>query len=157
MGIETGLNEKSFIMAKPDAVQRGLVGQIISRFEARGYKLIAIRTLVPTEALLRQHYEDLVEKPFFKHIVAFMTSGPVVAMVWEGKNIVKNGRTMLGATDPSASAPGTIRGDFGIDTSRNICHGSDSVESANREIKLWFDEKDIVDEPQFVKDLVYGA
>lgn len=144
-------------MAKPDAVQRGLVGKIISKFEDRGYQLVAIKTLVPTDALLREHYNELVDRPFFPHIVEFMTSGPVVAMVWQGKNVIKNGRRMLGETDPSASQPGTLRGDFGIDTSRNICHGSDGPESAQREIGLWFKEEELLNAPQFTHNLIYGA
>ncbi|GMM52577.1 nucleoside diphosphate kinase [Starmerella bacillaris] len=147
--------ERSFIMVKPDAVQRGLVGKIIARFESRGYKLVAIKTMKATPEILRQHYSDLVDKPFFPAITEFMTSGPVVPMVWEGKDVVKNGRTMLGATDPSKSAPGTIRGDFGLDVGRNVCHGSDSVESAEHEIKLWFKEEELVNHPAFIYDLVY--
>ncbi|KAJ1678263.1 nucleoside diphosphate kinase Ndk1, partial [Spiromyces aspiralis] len=114
------------------------VGEIIKRFESRGYKLVALRFIQPDEQLLRQHYADLVNKPFFPGLISYMTSGPVVAMVWEGKAVVKTGRLMLGATNPLESAPGTIRGDFCIDVGKNICHGSDSVESAEKEIALWF-------------------
>ncbi|RKO95808.1 hypothetical protein CXG81DRAFT_27686 [Caulochytrium protostelioides] len=130
--------ERTYIMVKPDGVERGLVGKIISRFEQRGYKLAAIRLLKADQALLSQHYADLAEKPFFPRLMAYMTSGPVVGMVWEGKDAVRTGRTLLGETNPLNSAPGTIRGDFCIDVGKNLCHGSDSVENANKEIALWF-------------------
>ncbi|BGO97994.1 Nucleoside diphosphate kinase [Rhodotorula toruloides] len=132
--------EQTYIMIKPDGVQRGLVGEIIGRFEKRGYKLVAMKLASPSVEHLEKHYEDLKEKPFFKGLVSYMASGPVVAMVWEGKDAVKTGRTILGATNPLASAPGTIRGDFAIDVGRNVCHGSDAVESAKKEIALWFPE-----------------
>jgi len=131
-------NERTFIAIKPDAVQRGLVAKIVKRFEQRGYKLVGLKMLVPNEALLREHYAEHVKKPFFAGLAKFMSSGPVVAMVWEGLDVVKTGRTMLGETKPLESKPGTIRGDFSVDLGRNIVHGSDSVESANREINLWF-------------------
>ena len=99
-----------------------------------------MKLVTPTQSLLEEHYRDLKAKPFFPKLLGYMLSGPVVAMVWEGKNAVKTGRVMLGATNPLESAPGTIRGDFALDVGRNICHGSDSVESAEREISLWFKE-----------------
>ncbi|KAI0024477.1 nucleoside diphosphate kinase [Xylariomycetidae sp. FL0641] len=137
-------NEQTFIAIKPDGVQRGLVGTIISRFESRGYKLAAIKLVTPGKAHLEKHYADLKDKPFFPGLVEYMNSGPICAMVWEGRDAVKTGRTLLGATNPLASAPGTIRGDFAIDVGRNVCHGSDSVESAKHEIALWFKEGDVV-------------
>ncbi|KAL1934067.1 hypothetical protein VTP01DRAFT_6249 [Rhizomucor pusillus] len=130
--------ERTYIMVKPDGVQRGLVGEIIKRFEQRGYQLLALELLTPSKELLEEHYKDLAGKPFFPGLINYMLSGPVVGMVWAGKDVVKTGRVMLGATNPLASAPGTIRGDYAIDVGRNICHGSDSVESAEREIALWF-------------------
>ena len=133
--------ERSFIMIKPDGVQRGLVGTIISRFEQKGFKLVAMKLAQPGAAKFEQHYADLSSKGFFPGLVAYAASGPVVAMVWEGNNVVKTGRKMLGATRPDDSEPGTIRGDFAIDVGRNIIHGSDSVESANKEIALWFGEE----------------
>ena len=132
--------ERTFIMVKPDGVQRGLISDIIAKFEKRGYALRAAKLLVPTRALLDQHYEEHVSKGFYPKMADFMASGPVMAMVWEGKDVVKTGRRMLGETNPLNSQPGTIRGDYGIDLGRNICHGSDSVEAAEREIKLWFPE-----------------
>merc|ERR1712048_683100 len=139
-----GNRERTFIMLKPDAVQRGLVGDIIKRFEQKGFKLVAMKMMHASEDLLKQHYADLSKKPFFPDLVSYMASGPVVPMVWEGLNVVKTGRVMLGETNPAASAPGTIRGDFCIQVGRNICHGSDAVESAKKEIALWFKEEQLV-------------
>ncbi|GJQ70691.1 putative NDK protein [Trypoxylus dichotomus] len=136
--------ERTFIMVKPDGVQRGIVGEIIKRFEQKGFKLVALKFVWPTEELLQKHYADLAGKPFFPGLIKYMSSGPVVPMVWEGLNSVKTGRVMLGATNPADSAPGTIRGDLCIQVGRNIIHGSDSVESANKEINLWFTEKEVV-------------
>ena len=135
--------ERTYIMIKPDGVQRGLIGQIVQRFEQKGFKLVAMKLCSPGQAHLEQHYADLSAKPFFAGLVQYMNSGPVCAMVWEGNNAVATGRKMLGATKPFDSEPGTIRGDFCIDVGRNICHGSDSVESANREIALWFSEGEL--------------
>ncbi|KAL0112965.1 hypothetical protein PUN28_012307 [Cardiocondyla obscurior] len=132
-------------MVKPDGVQRGLVGKIIQRFEEKGFKLVAMKMVWPNEDLLKRHYADLASRPFFPGLVKYMSSGPVVPMVWEGLNVVKTGRVMLGETNPKDSAPGTIRGDFCIQVGRNIIHGSDAVESAKKEINLWFGEKEVID------------
>lgn len=136
--------ERTFIMVKPDGVQRGLVGKIIERFETKGFKLVALKFTWASKELLEKHYADLSTRPFFPGLVKYMSSGPVVPMVWEGLDVVKTGRVMLGETDPRNSKPGTIRGDFCIQVGRNIVHGSDSVESANKEINLWFDSKEVV-------------
>ena len=133
-----GNMERTFIMLKPDAVQRGLMGEIIERFESRGFKLVGMKFMLAGEELLKTHYSDLSKKPFFPELIRYMSSGPVVPMVFEGLKAVKQGRTMLGATNPKDSAPGTIRGDLCVDVGRNIIHGSDSVESANKEVALWF-------------------
>jgi len=138
-------NEQTFIAIKPDGVQRGLVGPIVSRFEQRGFKLVAIKLVSPSKEHLEKHYADLSDKPFFPGLITYMLSGPIVAMIWEGREVVKTGRTILGATNPLASAPGTIRGDYAIDVGRNVCHGSDSVENAKKEIALWFAQGEIVD------------
>lgn len=127
-------------MVKPDGVQRGLVGEVIKRFEQKGYKLVAMKLCAPTKEHMETHYEDLKAKKFFGGLISYMTSGPVCAMVWEGGNVVLEGRKMLGATMPSESAMGTIRGDFCVEVGRNVCHGSDSVDSANKEIGHWFPE-----------------
>merc|ERR1712002_686688 len=136
-------NERSFIMIKPDGVHRGLVGEIIKRFEAKGFKLVAMKFMTASKEHLSTHYADLAKKPFFPGLVEYMASGPVCAMVWEGLNAVKTGRVMLGETNPAASLPGTIRGDYAIHVGRNICHGSDAVESANHEIALWFKPEEL--------------
>jgi len=132
-------------MIKPDGVARGLVAKIIKRFEQRGYKLVAMKLMKASEELLKNHYADLSAKPFFSKLLEFVGSGPVVAMVWEGKDVVKQGRSMLGETNPLASKPGSIRGDYSIDIGRNIIHGSDSIESAKKEISLWFNDKELVE------------
>ncbi|KAI9037036.1 nucleoside-diphosphate kinase [Aspergillus affinis] len=148
-------SEQTFIAIKPDGVQRGLVGPILSRFENRGFKLVALKLTSPSKEHLEKHYADLSSKPFFPGLVSYMLSGPIVAMVWEGKDVVKTGRTILGATNPLASAPGTIRGDFAIDVGRNVCHGSDSVESAQKEIALWFKKEELQSYKQSQFDWIY--
>ncbi|KAK6059197.1 nucleoside diphosphate kinase [Cooperia oncophora] len=149
-------NERTFIAVKPDGVHRNLVGKIIQRFEERGYKLVALKMMTASKEHLEVHYQELKDKPFFPHLIKYMGSGPVVAMVWQGLDVVKQGRAMLGATNPLASAPGTIRGDYCIQTGRNICHGSDSIESAQREIAHWFKPEEINDyESPFINSWVY--
>lgn len=133
-------NERTFIALKPDAVQRGLVGEIISRFERKGFKLVALKLVTASKDLAENHYAEHKERPFFGGLVSFLTSGPVVAMIWEGKGVVASARTLIGATNPLTSTPGTIRGDLAVDVGRNVIHGSDSVESAQREIALWFQQ-----------------
>ncbi|GAB2224316.1 hypothetical protein Droror1_Dr00005069 [Drosera rotundifolia] len=132
--------EQTFIMIKPDGVQRGLVGEIISRFEKKGFTLKGLKLQNVERSFAEQHYADLSSKPFFNGLVEYIVSGPVVAMVWEGKNVVRTGRKIIGETNPAESAPGTIRGDFAVEIGRNVIHGSDSVESARKEIALWFPE-----------------
>ncbi|EAW24288.1 nucleoside diphosphate kinase [Aspergillus lentulus] len=148
-------NEQTFIAIKPDGVQRGLIGPIISRFENRGFKLVAMKLVSPPQSQLEQHYADLSDKPFFKGLVSYMLSGPICAMVWEGRDAVKTGRTILGATNPLASAPGTIRGDYAIDVGRNVCHGSDSVENAKKEIALWFKPEELISWKSAAFDWIY--
>nr|4F36_A Chain A, Nucleoside diphosphate kinase [Trypanosoma brucei brucei TREU927]4F36_B Chain B, Nucleoside diphosphate kinase [Trypanosoma brucei brucei TREU927]4F36_C Chain C, Nucleoside diphosphate kinase [Trypanosoma brucei brucei TREU927]4F36_D Chain D, Nucleoside diphosphate kinase [Trypanosoma brucei brucei TREU927]4F36_E Chain E, Nucleoside diphosphate kinase [Trypanosoma brucei brucei TREU927]4F36_F Chain F, Nucleoside diphosphate kinase [Trypanosoma brucei brucei TREU927]4F4A_A Chain A, len=137
-------SERTFIAVKPDGVQRNLVGEIIKRFENKGYKLVGLKLLQPTEEQAKQHYIDLASKPFYSGLVSYFSSGPIVGMVWEGLGVVKGGRVLLGATNPADSLPGTIRGDFAVDVGRNVCHGSDSVESAKREIAFWFKAEELV-------------
>ncbi|XP_051968702.1 nucleoside diphosphate kinase A-like [Xyrauchen texanus] len=148
--------ERTFIAIKPDGVQRGLVGEIIKRFELKGFKLVAMKLIQASEDLLRQHYSDLKDRPFFPGLVCYMTSGPVVAMVWEGFNVIKTGRVMLGETNPIDSKPGTIRGDFCVQVGRNITHGSDSVDSANTEISLWFTPEELCDYSKCQHSWIYG-
>lgn len=132
------------ILVKPDAVERRLTGEILSRFEAKGYDITALKVEVPTEEILAQHYAEHTEKPFYPGIVEYMTSGPAVAAVVEGNRVVEGCRSVMGATDPTTAAPGTIRGDLGRDWGtaaiQNLVHGSDSDESAAREIAIWFPE-----------------
>uniref|UniRef100_A0A7S3MYC6 Nucleoside diphosphate kinase n=1 Tax=Strombidium inclinatum TaxID=197538 RepID=A0A7S3MYC6_9SPIT len=136
--------ERTYIMIKPDGVQRGLIGQIISRFETKGFKLAGMKLAQPGKEQFEKHYADLSSKPFFGGLVEYAASGPVCCMVWEGDNAVLTGRKMLGATKPFDSEPGTIRGDFCIDVGRNVIHGSDSVENANKEIALWFKDDELI-------------
>jgi len=131
-------------MIKPDGVHRGLIADIIKRFEQKGYTLVGIKIIHPSRDIAEEHYAEHKGKGFFPGLVNFLTSGPVIAMVWEGKGVIDTGRKLIGATNPLASAPGTIRGDFAIAVGRNIIHGSDSVESATREISLWFKPEELV-------------
>merc|ERR1712168_1418037 len=140
---ETKNKEQTFIMIKPDGVARNLTGKIIERFEQRGYKLVAMKFMTASKDHLEKHYADLSDKKFFPSLIEHIGSGPVVPMVFEGKDVVKQGRSMMGETDPLKSKPGSIRGDFSIDMGRNIIHGSDSVESAEKEIGLWFNVEEL--------------
>jgi len=137
--------ERTFVMVKPDGVQRGLIGEIISRLERKGLKIVAMKMLRISKELAQEHYAEHRAKPFFSSLVGYITSAPVVAMVVEGKNAVKVVRKLVGATNPSEAEPGTIRGDFGLDLGRNVVHASDSVMSADREIRLFFREEEILD------------
>lgn len=130
--------ESTFIMIKPDGVSRGLVGEVIARFERKGLTLEKIRSLEIDEDLARRHYAEHLDKPFFPDLLQFITSGPVVAMEWSGESAISVCRTLMGATDPKQAAPGTIRGDFGLEVTQNIVHGSDGPESAARELQIYF-------------------
>ena len=136
--------ERTFLAVKPDGVQRGLVGEIIRRFESKGFTLVGLKLLKVSRELAEQHYGEHKEKPFFAGLVDFITSGPVVAMVWEGDGVVASARKIIGATNPLTSEPGTIRGDLAVNVGRNIIHGSDAIETAQREIKLWFQDEELV-------------
>ena len=143
----SGREERTFVMVKPDGVQRGLVGEVISRLEERGLKLVGATFKRIDRDLAEEHYGEHREKPFFEGLVEFITSGPVMAMVWEGQDATRQVRRMMGDTDPADAAPGTIRGDLGLDLGRNVIHGSDNEDpGANeREIDLFFDENELVD------------
>jgi len=130
--------ENTYVMIKPDGVARGLVGEVVSRLERKGLMLVNMRMLTIDEALAGRHYAEHTDKPFFGELVAFITSGPVVAMEWSGEGAVAVSRTLMGVTNPAEAAPGTIRGDFGLIITENIVHGSDSVESAERELGIFF-------------------
>ncbi|XP_003369031.1 nucleoside diphosphate kinase [Trichinella spiralis] len=160
-------NERTLVVVKPDGVQRGLIHQVLRRFEQRGFKLFRRRA---NDDLLNKHYAEHVGKGFFPSLKAYMSSGPVVAMVWEGRDVVKAARNMLGATRPLESAPGTLRGDFCIDVGRlfeqllclpcfcrNLVHGSDSIESAKREIALWFKPEELCKWEQSTHSWIYES
>ena len=136
--------EKEFIMIKPDAVQRNLIGEIINRFERSGMRLLAMKFIHVSKEQAEKHYEVHKERPFYPNLVKFITSGPVVAMAFQGLNAVKKTRGLVGATNPVDAAPGTIRGDFGLDIGRNMIHASDSVENAELELAIYFDESEYV-------------
>jgi nucleoside-diphosphate kinase len=137
--------ERTLVLVKPDGVQRGLVGEIISRLERRGLKLAAMKLMLVSGSLARQHYAEHVEQTFFKGLVEFITSSPVVAMVWQADNAVEVVRGTMGKTSPANSPLGTIRGDLGLDIGRNLVHGSDSLASAEREVSLFFNPDEILD------------
>ncbi|HLQ84310.1 MAG TPA: nucleoside-diphosphate kinase [Pseudogracilibacillus sp.] len=135
--------QKSFIMVKPDGVQRGIVGEVVKRFESKGFKLVGAKLMNVSTELAETHYGEHKERPFFGELVDFITSGPVFAMVWEGENVISTSRLMIGETNPAEAAPGSIRGDFAVTVGKNIIHGSDSPESAEKEINLFFNESEL--------------
>lgn len=147
--------EKTFLMVKPDGVQRNLIGEIVSRFEKKGFRLAGAKLMTVTRELAEQHYGEHKERPFFGELVDFITSGPVFAMVWEGDNVIAVARTMMGATNPKDAASATIRGDFAVTVGKNVIHGSDSPESAEREIGLFFKEEELVDYSKLIGEWVY--
>ncbi|XWS50093.1 hypothetical protein CRYUN_Cryun12cG0058900 [Craigia yunnanensis] len=149
--------ERTFIAIKPDGVQRGLIAEIISRFERKGFKLVAIKILVPSKEFAQKHYDDLKERPFFNGLCEFLSSGPVIAMVWEGEGVIRYGRKLIGATDPQKSEPGTIRGDLAVVVGRNIIHGSDGPETAKNEINLWFQPQELVSYTSNAEKWIYGV
>ncbi|MDD3365573.1 MAG: nucleoside-diphosphate kinase [Syntrophomonas sp.] len=148
--------ERTFALVKPDGVQRGLVGEVISRFEKKGIKIAAVKLMQITPELAEKHYAEHKGRPFFADLVGFITSGPVAAMVLEGENVISMVRTMMGATNPKDSALGTIRGDFAMTIDKNIIHGSDSPESAVREISIFFKEAEIVTYKKAGEEWIYA-
>ncbi len=136
--------ERTFLAIKPDGVQRKLVGEIIRRFEAKGFTLVGLKLMNVSRELAETHYGVHRERPFFAGLVEFITSGPVVAMVWEGEGVIASARKIIGATNPLNAEPGTIRGDFGVNVGRNLIHGSDAPETAQQEISLWFKDEELV-------------
>lgn len=137
--------ERTFTMIKPDGVQKGLAGEIVGRIERKGFKLLGLKMMAISPELAQKHYAEHQDKPFFGELVDFITSGPVVAMVWEGPGVIAAMRTLMGKTNPSEALPGTIRGDLAVSTAQNIIHGSDSPESAQREIGLFFSPEEILE------------
>lgn len=146
--------EKTLLMVKPDGVQRGLIGEIVRRFEQKGFQLIASKLTVMTKAQAEAHYDELSSKPFFGEVVDFISSGPVFAMVWQGDQIIALSRTMMGKTNTMDALPGTIRGDLAVHTGMNLIHGSDSPESAEREINNFFKPDEIFTYKQAVQDWI---
>lgn len=136
--------ERTFLAIKPDGVQRGLIGEIIKRFEAKGFTLVGLKIMKASRQLAEQHYDVHKERPFFNDLVSFIISGPLVAMVWEGEGVIASARKIIGATNPLNAEPGTLRGDFGISVGRNLIHGSDAPETAQKEIALWFKDEELV-------------
>jgi nucleoside-diphosphate kinase len=136
--------ERTFVMLKPGVLQRRLVGEVVGRFERKGLNLIALKLMTIDRTLAERHYQEHVEKPFFASLVEYITSGPVVAMVWEGENAIATVRTLAGATNPQNAAPGTIRGDLALVTQNNVVHASDSPESSAREMSLFFDDSEVL-------------
>jgi len=137
--------QRTLVLCKPDAVQRGLVGRIVSRFEDKGFKIVGMKMLTVGDALAKEHYHEHVQKPFFSELVAFITSSPIVAMAIEGDNAVETVRRLMGTTNPQQADAGTIRGDFGLNLTKNLVHGSDSFSSAQRELSLFFDTEELHD------------
>ena len=149
-------DERTLVLVKPDGVQRALVGDVVERFERRGLHLVALRMLLMDRALAERHYAEHAGKPFFESLVRFITAAPVVAMVWEGPDAVALVRSVMGATDPKNSAPGTIRGDLAVSIGANVVHGSDSPRRALEEIALFFEPGDVVAWTSAVQDWVSG-
>ncbi|MBC1196911.1 nucleoside-diphosphate kinase [Microcystis aeruginosa] len=135
--------ERTFLMIKPDGVQRNLVGEIIQRFEAKGFTLVGLKMMQVSGELAEKHYAVHKERPFFPSLVDFITSSPVVAMVWQGEGVIASARKIIGATNPLNAEPGTIRGDFGISVGRNLIHGSDGPDTAKDEVSLWFSDAEL--------------
>ena len=146
--------ERTLVLVKPDGVQRGLVGEIILRIERRGLKIVALKLIWIDKALARRHYAVHEGKPFFDGLVKFITSGPIIAAVFEGEGAVAAVRSIMGATDPLKAAPGTIRGDLALDMGQNLVHGSDSVENAEKEISLFFTDREILTYERAIDPLV---
>ncbi|MGM9987507.1 MAG: nucleoside-diphosphate kinase [Bacillaceae bacterium] len=147
--------ERTYLMIKPDGVQRGLIGEIVQRFEKKGFQLVGAKLMNVTEEMAQEHYAEHKERPFFGELVSFITSSPVFAMVWQGDNVVSVARQMMGATNPKDSLPGTIRGDYAVFMGKNIIHGSDSVESAEREINIFFKEEELVQYNRAITEWLY--
>ncbi|MBD0334329.1 MAG: nucleoside-diphosphate kinase [Cyanobacteria bacterium Co-bin13] len=147
--------ERTFLMIKPDGVQRNLVGEIIRRFETKGFTLVGLKLMAVSRELAEEHYGVHRERPFFAGLVDFITSGPVVAMVWEGDGVIASARKIIGATNPLTAEPGTIRGDLGVTIGRNIIHGSDAPETAQSEIALWFKPEELASWEPTLKGWLY--
>jgi len=147
--------ENTFVMVKPDGVQRGLAGKVISAIEQKGYKLIGLKILKLSSEMAAKHYAEHIGKPFYDKLIEFITSGPVIAMVWEGPDVVQGIRNFMGATNPLEAQPGSLRGMYGLDISHNVIHGSDSVESAKREIGIYFQQEELIEYPRDIEKWIW--
>lgn len=147
--------EKTFLMVKPDGVQRGLVGEIINRFEKKGFQLLGAKLMLISTENAKLHYAEHVKRPFFDDLVEFITSSPVFAMVWQGDEVISTARQMMGKTNPKEALPGTIRGDLSVNTGKNIIHGSDSQESAEREIGIFFTDNELLTYEKVMDSWIY--
>ena len=147
--------ERTFIMIKPDGVQRHLTGEIIHRFESKGFTLVGLKMMQVSRDLAEKHYGVHKERPFIGSLIEFITSAPVIAMVWEGDDVIVGARNIIGATNPVTAAPGSIRGDLGVSIGRNLIHGSDAPETAKQEVALWFNESELVDWEPVRKSWLY--
>lgn len=147
--------EKTFLMVKPDGVQRQLIGEIVGRFERKGFQLVGAKLMTIPVELAEKHYGEHKGKPFYDELVRFITSGPVFAMVWQGENVIELSRKMMGKTNPKDAEPGTIRGDYTMFVSKNIIHGSDSTKSAEREISLFFQDNELVEYDKALNTWIY--
>ncbi|PEJ53769.1 nucleoside-diphosphate kinase [Bacillus sp. AFS002410] len=147
--------ERTYLMVKPDGVQRNLIGEIVSRFEKKGFQLVGAKLMQVSKEQAETHYAEHKERPFFGELVDFITSSPVFAMVWEGENVIATARQMMGATNPKDSAPGTIRGEYAATVGKNIIHGSDSPVSAEREIGIFFNQNELVEYSKLITEWVY--
>ncbi|MFP5202113.1 MULTISPECIES: nucleoside-diphosphate kinase [Bacillus] len=147
--------DKTFLMVKPDGVERQLIGDIVSRFEKKGLQLVGAKLMSIPKEVAETHYGEHKEKPFFGELVDFITSGPVFAMVWQGDQVVDVTRQIIGKTNPKEALPGTIRGDYGLTVGKNIIHGSDSPESAEREINLFFKQEELTSWDQTISSWIY--
>lgn len=148
--------ERTFVMVKPDGVQRGLISRVIGALESKGYKLVGMKMLKLSGELASKHYAEHAGKPFYAGLISYITSGPVVAMAWEGKDIVRGIRALVGATNPLEAAPGSIRGSYAVDIQHNLVHASDSPESARRELDLYFNDADIMEYERGIDKWVSG-
>jgi len=146
--------EKTFLMVKPDGVQRGLIGEIVSRFERKGFHLVGCKLMQITHEQAHRHYAEHVGKPFFDRLVAFITSGPVFAMVWQGDDVIAISRMLIGKTNSLEALPGTIRGDYAVHTNYNLIHGSDSPESADREINYFFQPEELLEYRKVIEEWI---
>ena len=147
--------ERTFLMVKPDGVQRNLVGEVIKRLENKGFTLVGLKLMAVSRELAEKHYDVHKERPFFGSLVEFIISSPVVAMVWEGDGVVASARKIIGGTNPLEAEPGTIRGDYGVNIGRNLIHGSDAIETATREIALWFKDEELCAWENTMKSWLY--